>query len=124
VVIRIHTRYPGAPVAYTERVPEYLLDAAGLQVASPPGFAQAIEDGNEPSAQDTQTMDDLITGRRVRALVYNAQATSPVTDHVKDLAGQAGIPVVAVTETQPDSASNFQAWQLAQIQALLQALGG
>jgi zinc/manganese transport system substrate-binding protein len=124
VVARIRARYPGAPVAYTERVPEYLLDAAGLHVAGPPGFAQAIEDGNEPTAQDTQAMDDLITGRRVRALLYNAQTTSPVTDHVKDLAGQSGVPVVAVTETQPRNAASFQAWQLAQLDALLAALGG
>ena len=53
---------------------------------TPPGFAQAIEDGNEPSAGDTQAMNDLITDTRIRALLYNAQATSPVTQHVQDLA--------------------------------------
>ena len=52
-------KYPHAPVAYTERVPGYLLAAAGLTIATPPGFAQAIEDGNEPSAGDAQAMDDL-----------------------------------------------------------------
>jgi zinc/manganese transport system substrate-binding protein len=124
VLARIRTRYPGAAVAYTERVPEYMLGAAGLNVVSPPGFAQAIEDGNEPSAQDTQAMDDLVSGGRVRVLLYNAQTTSPVTDHVQDLARRSGVPVVAVTETQPHDAATFQAWQLAQLQALLQALGG
>jgi zinc/manganese transport system substrate-binding protein len=123
VVTQIRMRYAGAPVAYTERVPAYLLDAAGLNVVSPPGFAQAIEDGNEPSAQDAQTMDDLISGRHVRALLYNAQATSPVTSHVRDLARAANVPVVAVTETMPTGAANFQAWQLAQLQDLLHALG-
>jgi zinc/manganese transport system substrate-binding protein len=123
-VARIRARYPNAPVAYTERVPEYLLDAAGLDVVSPPGFARAIEDGNEPNAQDTQAMEDLVSGGHVRALLYNAQTTSPVTDHVRDLAHRSGVPVVAVTETQPHGAATFQAWQLAQLQALLQALGG
>jgi zinc/manganese transport system substrate-binding protein len=123
VLTRIRTRYPDAPVAYTERVPGYLLEAAGLNVVSPPGFAQAIEDGNEPSAQDTQAMDDLVSGRRIRVLLYNAQATSPVTDHVRDLARRSGVPVVAVTETQPPDAASFQAWQLAQLDALLHALG-
>ena len=51
LVAEIKARYPGAPVAYTERVPGYLLEAAGLTIATPPGFAQAIEDGNEPSAE-------------------------------------------------------------------------
>jgi zinc/manganese transport system substrate-binding protein len=124
VVARIRARYPAAPVAYTERVPGYLLDAAGLNVVSPPRFAQAIEDGNEPSAQDTQAMDDLLTGHHTRALLYNAQATSPVTDHVRDLAESSGVPVVAVTETLPSGAANFQVWQLAQLRALLHALGG
>ncbi len=124
LVTEIKTKYPHAPVAYTERVPGYLLDAAGLTVASPPGFAQAIEDGNEPSAGDTKAMNDLVSGRRVRVLLYNAQATSPVTQHVRDLARKAGIPVVAVTETQPENEPSYQAWQQHQLEALLTALGG
>ena len=124
LVAEIRTRYPHAPVAYTERFPGYLLDAAGLTVASPPGFARAIEDGNEPSAGDAQAMQDLITQHRIRALLYNAQATSPVTERVQDLARRAGIPVVAVTETLPEHEPSFQAWQQHQLDALLTALGG
>ena len=124
LVTQIKTKYPHAPVAYTERVPGYLLAAAGLTIASPPGFAQAIEDGNEPSAGDTKAMNDLVSGRRIRVLLYNAQATSPVTQHVRELAAQAGIPVVAVTETRPADEPSYQAWQQHQLQALLTALGG
>jgi zinc/manganese transport system substrate-binding protein len=122
IVAEIGSKYRGEPVAYTERVPEYLLDAAGLTVATPPGFAQAIEDGNEPSAGDRQAMDDLVTEHRIRALLYNAQATSPVTQHVEDLARKAGVPVIGVTETQPRAASSYQAWQGQQLRALLSAL--
>jgi zinc/manganese transport system substrate-binding protein len=124
VVAGIKRRYPGAPVAYTERVPGYLVAAAGLSNLTPPGFAQAIEDGNEPSAGDRAAMDDLVTNRRIRVLLYNAQATSPVTRHVQDLAGRAGVAVVGVTETQPQDQPSYQAWQLHQLQALLSALGG
>ena len=120
----IKTKYPHAPVAYTERVPGYLLDAAGLTVATPPGFAQAIEDGNEPSPGDTQAMDELLTGHRIRVLIYNAQATSPVTEHVRDLARQARIPVIPFTETQPPGERDYQSWQQHQLQALLTALAG
>jgi zinc/manganese transport system substrate-binding protein len=111
-------------VAYTERVPGYLVAAAGLSNLTPPGFAQAIEDGNEPSAGDRATMDALVTNRRVRVLLYNAQATSPVTQHVQDLARGAGVPVVGVTETQPPGQASYQGWQQHQLQALLSALGG
>ena len=123
VIAEIRRRYPGAPVAYTERVPGYLLAAAGLQVLTPPGFASAIEDGTDPSPDDTVAMDGLCTGRRIKALLYNAQVVSPVTQHVADLAGQAHVPVVGVTETMPPSAGSYQAWQLSQAEALLRALG-
>jgi zinc/manganese transport system substrate-binding protein len=119
---QIQQQHPGAPVAYTERVPGYLLHAAGLTVASPPGFARAIEDGTEPSARDTQAMNTLLEQRGARVLLYNAQATSPITQNVRDLAAQRGIPVVAVTETMPKG-STYQRWQLDQIEELRAALG-
>jgi zinc/manganese transport system substrate-binding protein len=39
----IKSKYPGAQVGYTERVPGYLVQAAGLQLATPASFAQSIE---------------------------------------------------------------------------------
>ena len=118
----ISTRHTGAAVAYTERVPAYLFAAAGLVVKTPPGFARAIEDGQEPSPGDTHAMEQLMSSRAVRVLVYNAQATSSSTEHIRDLARGNGIPVVAVTETMPRN-TNYQAWQLAQTRQLLAALG-
>jgi len=123
VVRAIRRRYPGAPIAYTERLPGYLLQAAGLRVLTPPGFAAAIEDGNEPAPGDALAMDRLLTGRRIRVLLYNAQTASPVTQHARALARRAGIPVVALTETMPPSFRTYQAWQLAQTTELLRALG-
>jgi zinc/manganese transport system substrate-binding protein len=122
VLYTIRTSYPGAPVAYTERVPEYLLSSAGLTVKTPAGFSGAIEDGNDPSPADTTDLENLITNRRIKALVYNAQATSGVTEHVRELAKQNHIPVVGVTETMPKDARSYQAWQLGQAKALLKAL--
>jgi zinc/manganese transport system substrate-binding protein len=120
----IKAKYPGAPVAYTERVPGYLLDAAGLAVKSPAGFASAIEEGNEPSAGDTAAMNALMTGRGVKVLLYNGQATSPVTKSVRDLAEKNRIPVVPVTETIPHKGEHYQDWQLGQVRALFDALAG
>jgi zinc/manganese transport system substrate-binding protein len=122
-VAEIKQKYPNAPVAYTERVPGYLLANAGLDVKTPVGFASAIEDGNEPSPADTEAMDNLMTSHGIKVLLYNAQTTSAVTEHVKELARQAGIPVVGVTETLPANEPTFQAWQLDQARALLVALG-
>jgi len=121
--MRIKQRYSGTPVAYTEPVPAYQLAAAGLGIKTPPGFAKSIEDGNEPSPADAQAMDALITDKHIKVLLYNAQATSPITEHVKTLARQYGIPVVGVTETLP-AGESYQTWQQNQLQQLLQALGG
>ena len=123
VVERIAAGYGGQPVAYTERVPGYLVADAGLANVTPPGFATAVENGNEPSAGDTVAMESLISRHAIRLLLYNTQATSAVTQHVLALARQAGVPVVAVTETQP-LGETFQAWQASQARAILRALGG
>jgi zinc/manganese transport system substrate-binding protein len=124
VINLIKARYKGAPVAYTERVPGYLLNEAGLRVVSPPGFAQAIEDGNDPGPADASAMNDLITSRKIRMLLYNRQAVSPVTQRVRSLALKYGVPVVGITETLPRPGEHYQQWQLDQTRAILKALGG
>jgi zinc/manganese transport system substrate-binding protein len=118
----IKTRFAGAPVAYTEPVPGYLLEAAGLDVKTPDAFARAIEQGSDPTPQAVAEMQALLTGGQVKVLLYNAQATSPMTDQIRQLAAQHSIPVVPVTETLPSGVA-FQDWQLSQVRALASALG-
>ncbi|WP_406817456.1 metal ABC transporter solute-binding protein, Zn/Mn family [Mycobacterium sp. M23085] len=122
-IANIKTKYSGAPVGYTERVPGYLVDAAGLKLATPPSFAQAIEDGNDPSPADNSAMDTAVKTKAIKVLLYNAQVTSPATNALKTLAQQSGVPIVGVTETLPTSDANFQAWQLRQVNELTSALG-
>lgn len=122
-IAHIRQKYAGAPVAYTEPVPAYLLVAAELDDKTPEGFAKSIADGNDPSPADTQAMDALITHDDIKVLLYNAQATSPVTEAVKSLARQHGISVVGITETMP-AGESYQTWQQNQLHQLLQALGG
>jgi zinc/manganese transport system substrate-binding protein len=111
----------GDPVAYTERVPGYLLAAAGLKVLTPAGFARAIEDGSEPSPSDEAAMRNLITSHQIKLLLYNEQATSPVTAQLQSLATSNTIPVVPVTETMPPN-DTFESWQLGQVNAMIGAL--
>ena len=123
VISEIKSAYGGESIAYTERVPGYLVDAAGLKLGIPSTFAQAVEDGNDSSPADTEAFDDAITHKTVKVLLYNAQVTDPATDRIKQLAAHNGIPVVGVTETLPSSDADYQAWQLRQAQELLTALG-
>jgi zinc/manganese transport system substrate-binding protein len=120
-VATIRRRFPGAPVAYTEPVPGYLVAAAGLRNLAPNSFTRPIEDGTEPTPSAVATMMDLIANRRIRVLLYNAQAVSPITAQLKAAAQTAGVAVVPVTETLPPHLS-FQQWQLGQIRALATAL--
>jgi len=120
-VAAIRSAHAGEAVAYTEAVPGYLLEAAGLRNLAPPAFTRAMEDGAEPPPSAVSDMLALFRGRRVRALLYNEQAASPIAQRVQDAARAAGIPVVAVTETLPRGQS-FQGWQLAQAVALAKAL--
>ena len=119
---QIRRQYATTPVAYTEPVPGYLLADLGLSVKTPEGFAKAIEDGTDPAPADTNAMDALMQNKAVKVLLYNAQATSPVTEQVKILASQANIPVIGVTETMPTTEKNYQSWQQDQLNALLEAL--
>jgi zinc/manganese transport system substrate-binding protein len=120
-VASIRSRFHGAPVAYTEPVPGYLVTAAGLRNFAPHSFTRAIEDGSEPPPEAVAALDQLITKHRIRALLYNSQAVSPITARLRDAARAAGIPVVPVTETLP-SGLTFQQWQLDQTRALAHAL--
>jgi len=123
LVRRIRLTNQDGPVAYTEPVPGYLLAAAGLVNRAPGGFTRAIEDGTEPSPQDVSTMYDLVRRRRVRALIYNPQAASPITSIVRHIAEDADVPVVDMTELLPPH-TTFLQWQLGQLHELAAAVAG
>jgi zinc/manganese transport system substrate-binding protein len=120
-VAGIRKRFAREAVVYTEPVPGYLLAAAGLRNVAPPAFTRAIEDGTEPPPGAVSEMTHLVSARIAKVLLYNSQAVSPITSRVRSAAHAAGVPVVGVSETLPPHVT-FQAWQLAQVEALDAAL--
>jgi len=118
----LKTKYAGSPVAFTENVAGYLTDAIGLKVLTPPAFMEAIESGTDPAPADVAAERDLITGRKVKVLLYNSQVTSPLTQQIHDLADRSGVPIVGVAETIPPAFKTFQEWQLAQLTEIEKAL--
>jgi zinc/manganese transport system substrate-binding protein len=122
-VAKIRATHAGAPVAYTEPVPGYLVEAAGLRNLSLSAFTLPIEEGSEPSASAVSGMTALATSHRIKVLFYNNQAVSPITQRVRAAAKAAGVPVIGVAETIP-AGLTFQTWQLRQAHELLQALRG
>src|SRR5438105_4092001 len=90
----------GYRVAQTEPVAGYMMSALGISVDEG-DFQHAIEEGNDPPAQLVASIQAQIKNKQVTALLYNLQTTSDVTDQLRQLAQQSGIPVVPVTETLP-----------------------
>jgi len=112
----------GAPVAITEPVPLYLLDAAGLDNVTPDEFSEAIENETDvPAAVMDQTLK-LFSTKQVKVLVYNEQTSGPETTKVQAAAAAAKIPVVPVTETLP-AGKDYVSWMTGNLSAIRTALG-
>ena len=119
---RFKAAYPGTPVAVTEPVGDYLLQAAGAKILTPYTFQADVMNGVDPSPQDVSLEDGLFSGHRVKAFLYNQQVTDSLTASFLSLAHQDGIPVVGVYETMPTPGYDYQSWMLAETRALQQAV--
>jgi zinc/manganese transport system substrate-binding protein len=118
----IKAKFSGVSVGATESIFVYMAAALGLNLISPTEFMNAVAEGNDPPASAVIDMQNQITGKQIKVLVYNVQTATAVTTNIKRLAALADIPVVGVSETlQPESAT-FQDWQLSQLLALQNAL--
>ncbi|MDE8344572.1 MAG: zinc ABC transporter substrate-binding protein [Acidocella sp.] len=113
---------PGVPVAVTEPVGDALLTAAGAEILTPFTLQAAIMNGTDPAPQDVAAQDLLLSGHKVRALVYNEQVTDPLTASFLALARANHIPVVGVYETMPAPGYDYQSWMLAETMALRAAV--
>jgi zinc/manganese transport system substrate-binding protein len=116
--------YPGTPVATTEPVADYLLQAAGADNRTPWAFQADIMNGTDPSAQDVAVERSLFEKHEVTVFVYNQQVTDSLTESFIALARANGIPVVGVYETMPEPGYHYQSWMLAEVRALRAAVAG
>ncbi|MBB6403978.1 metal ABC transporter solute-binding protein, Zn/Mn family [Arthrobacter sp. AZCC_0090] len=108
-VAEIKASKSSAPVAITEPVPGYLLEAAGLENKTPEEFSHAIEAGSDVPPAAVKETSDLITSKSVRFLAYNEQTAGAETEKLKAAATTAGVPVVGFTETLPEG-KGYIAW--------------
>jgi zinc/manganese transport system substrate-binding protein len=115
-------KYAGTPVATTEPVADYMLQAAGADNLTPFTFQANIMNGVDPSAQNVALEKSLFTQHKVKAFLYNQQVTSSLTQSFVTLAHQNGIPVVGVYETMPTPGFNYQSWMVTEVQDLQKAV--
>jgi zinc/manganese transport system substrate-binding protein len=121
-IARFKAAYPGTPVAVTEPVGDYMLQAAGTQILTPFRLQADIMNGVDPAPQDVSLENGFFTGHKVKVFVYNQQVTDSLTASFLAQAHRAGIPVVGVYETMPTPGYNYQSWMLAEVNALQKAV--
>ena len=114
--------YAGQPVTASEPVFGYQAGLIGLKVHNEK-YALAVMNNAEPTPSEVAAFENDLKGKKVKAMLYNAQASEPAVAKLVDLAKANGIPVVGVSETEPPN-STYQDWMLGQLNALDKALSG
>jgi zinc/manganese transport system substrate-binding protein len=115
-------QYPNTPVATTEPVADYMLQAAGTDNMTPFSLQASIMNGTDPAPQNVSLQNGLFNDRKVKVFVYNQQVTDTITQGFLKLAADHHIPVVGVYETMPTPGYDYQSWMMAEINALRKAV--
>ena len=123
-IASFRAKYPNTPVAVTEPVADYMLQAAGTDIMTPFPFQADIMNGVDPSAQDTTLERSLFTQHKVKVFLYNQQVTDSLTESFISLAKENAVPVVGVYETMPVPGYDYQSWMLTEVQDLQKAVAG
>ncbi len=121
-IAKFKAAYPSTPVATTEPVGDYMLEAAGTKNMTPFALQASIMNGTDPAPQNVTLQNALFSGHQVKVFVYNQQVTDSLTESFKEAAKRAGIPVVGVYETMPTPGYDYQSWMLAEVGALEKAV--
>ena len=100
----------------------YQAGLIGLKVRNEK-FALAIMNNAEPTPSEVAGFENDLKGHKVKAMLYNAQASEPAVANSWSWPRTNGIPVVGVSETEPPN-STYQGWMLGQFDALDKALAG
>jgi zinc/manganese transport system substrate-binding protein len=116
----LRRKYAGTPATATEPVFGYMADALGLAMRNR-RFQLAVMNDTEPSAADIAAFENDLRSKTVRVLIYNSQTSDALTRRMRAIAQQAGVPVVGVTETEPQG-KDYQEWMRSQLDAVDRAL--
>jgi len=121
-VASFKVQYGNTPIAVTEPVADYMIEAMGFKILTPFSLQAAIMNGTDPSPQDVTIQNDLFNGHKVKVFAYNQQVTDTLTQSFLGLAKKNGIPVVGVYETMPTPGFRYQTWMMAEVAALRKAV--
>ena len=94
-------KYRGTPVAVTEPVADYLLQAMGANILTPFVFQADIMNGVDPAPEDITLENGFFTKHQVKVFCYNQQVVDSLTTSIRHNRPEGHVPVVGVYETMP-----------------------
>ncbi|WP_390405850.1 metal ABC transporter solute-binding protein, Zn/Mn family [Lacticaseibacillus jixiensis] len=106
----------GQSVAVSEPVFNNALQYLGYNISNV-HFANAIEEGSDPSAADVRQLQADIANHKLAFFVQNTQVDSKLINNLVKQCRQANIPVLKVTETLP-AHQTYTQWMTSQYKAL------
>ncbi len=122
LIASIKAKYQGTPVGATESIFAYLSPALGLNLITPDSYLRAVSEGQDISAAGIATVNQQVSQKQIKVLIYNSQNTPPNIQALIDLAKSNNIPVATITETLTPATALFQDWQSTQLRGIQQAL--
>jgi zinc/manganese transport system substrate-binding protein len=121
-IANIKTKYSGTPVGATESIFSYLSSALGLKLITPYSYLKAVSEGTDISASDQAAVEQQISTKQIKVLIYNSQNTPNNIQVLISKAKANNIPVATITETLTPATASFQDWQSAELQGIQDAL--
>ena len=122
LITAIKTKYSGTPVGATESIFSYLAPALGLRLITPYSYLKATSAGEDISASDEATVEQQISRKQIKVLIYNSQNTPNTIQALIAKAKANAIPMATITETLTPATATFQDWQTAELQGIQNAL--
>ncbi|CAH1856951.1 metal ABC transporter solute-binding protein, Zn/Mn family [Convivina praedatoris] len=116
LVNELKEQVPSQKVAQTEPVFGYMLDALGYHITDE-DFAEAVEEGNDPSPAVLTSLQNNIKTHQIGFLVDNTQTSSSTVNNIVKLAKENQVPIVKVTETSPTNQTYVQ-WKLSELKQI------
>lgn len=121
-IAAIKTKYNGTPIGATESIFSYLAPALGLNLITPASYLKAVSEGQDISAVDEAAVEQQISKKQIKILIYNSQNTPNNIQALLVKAKANAIPLATVTETLTPATASYQEWQTAQLQGIQVAL--
>jgi zinc/manganese transport system substrate-binding protein len=119
-IAALRAKDAGVPVTATEPVFGYMATALGLVMRNR-RFQLAVMNGTEPGARDIAAFERDLRAHAVRLMLYNSQTSDALTQRLRAIAAAAGVPVVGVSETEPEG-KTYTEWMMSQLEAVDRAL--